>query len=264
MAGRRVDILCPSLRRPCFSGAFVARLLWAGENPSPSPRRTRPRAWPEHARPSIVFCDCRPFQQSARPDCPSEMLLFTGSEGPVYAHARPEGMPMPEVTSGGVRISYDVVGEGRPLMLLHGWCCDRSWWTEPGYVDELKSDIASSTSISAATARATSRTKALPTAGCHDRRRVRGRRRRGLDRFAIWGQSAADGSPGWRRPPPRSGSPAIVASGAWDPRPEPEEPTETDEWAEALRHGGTSALVDRFKIEMGETFDREFPPGRRP
>ena len=54
--------------------------------------------------------------------------------------------------------------------------------------------------------------------------------------------------------------PAIVASGAWDPRPEPEEPTETDEWDEALRHGGTSALVDLFKIEMGETFDREFPP----
>ena len=25
-------------------------------------------------------------------------------------------------------------------MLLHGWCCDRSWWTEPGYVDELRSD----------------------------------------------------------------------------------------------------------------------------
>ena len=37
---------------------------------------------------------------------------------------------MPEVTSGGVRISYDAIGEGRPLMLLHGWCCDRSWWTE--------------------------------------------------------------------------------------------------------------------------------------
>jgi hypothetical protein len=47
---------------------------------------------------------------------------------------------MPEVKSGGVRISYETVGEGRPLMLLHGWCCDRSWWTEPGYVDELRSD----------------------------------------------------------------------------------------------------------------------------
>ena len=47
---------------------------------------------------------------------------------------------MPAVTSDGVRISYDVVGKGRPLVLLHGWCGDRSWWTEPGYVDELRGD----------------------------------------------------------------------------------------------------------------------------
>jgi hypothetical protein len=47
---------------------------------------------------------------------------------------------MPEVRSGGVRISYEAVGEGRPLVLLHGWCCDRSWWTEPGYIDDLRSD----------------------------------------------------------------------------------------------------------------------------
>jgi hypothetical protein len=54
--------------------------------------------------------------------------------------------------------------------------------------------------------------------------------------------------------------PAIVASGAWDPRPSPEEPTEIDEWDEALRQGGTRALVDRFKLDDGEAFDREFPP----
>jgi len=29
---------------------------------------------------------------------------------------------------------------------------------------------------------------------------------------------------------------------------------------EALRRGGTSALVNWFKLEDGETFDREFPP----
>ena len=45
--------------------------------------------------------------------------------------------------------------------------------------------------------------------------------------------------------------PAIVASGAWDPQPEPEELTETDEWVEALRRGGTSALVDQFKSIWG-------------
>ena len=47
---------------------------------------------------------------------------------------------MPEIRNDGVRISYDVAGEGRPLVLLHGWCCDRSWWTEPGYVEELRRD----------------------------------------------------------------------------------------------------------------------------
>ena len=53
--------------------------------------------------------------------------------------------------------------------------------------------------------------------------------------------------------------PAIVASGAWDPRPEPE-PTEPDDWLEALRRGGTRALVDLFRAHDGESFDREFPP----
>jgi hypothetical protein len=53
---------------------------------------------------------------------------------------------------------------------------------------------------------------------------------------------------------------AIVTSGFWDPRPLPEEPAEIDGWDEALRRGGTSALVDRFKIDMGEAFDREFAP----
>ncbi len=171
---------------------------------------------------------------------------------------------MPEVTSGGVRISYDVIGEGRPLVLLHGWCCDRSWWTEPGYVDELRSDHrlvnvdlrghgASDKPHEAAAYRMDAMTGDVFAVADAE----------GLDRFAIWGQSRG----GWiawmavAATPERV--PAIVASGAWDPRPEPEEPTETDEWAEALRHGGTSALVDRFKIDMGQTFDREFPPWAR-
>ena len=47
---------------------------------------------------------------------------------------------MPEISNKGVRIVYDVVGQGRPLMLLHGWSCDRSWWTEPGYVAKLSRD----------------------------------------------------------------------------------------------------------------------------
>ena len=168
---------------------------------------------------------------------------------------------MPEVTSGGVRISYDVVGKGRPLVLLHGWCCDRSWWTEPGYVDELKRnhrlvnvDIrghgASDTPHEEAAYNKSALTADVFAVADAE----------GLDRFAIWGQSYG-GWVAWMTAavaPERV--PAIVSSGMWDPRPRPERPTEIDEWSEALRHGGTSALVDRFKIEMGETFERELPP----
>jgi pimeloyl-ACP methyl ester carboxylesterase len=46
---------------------------------------------------------------------------------------------MPEIQHG-VMIRYDAVGEGRPLILLHGWTCDRSWWTIPGYVENLRTD----------------------------------------------------------------------------------------------------------------------------
>jgi hypothetical protein len=55
--------------------------------------------------------------------------------------------------------------------------------------------------------------------------------------------------------------PAIVTWGAWDPR--PEEPPETSEYNEALRRGGTLALVERFQLEDGASFDREFPPWAR-
>lgn len=166
---------------------------------------------------------------------------------------------MPEVTSGGVRISYDVVGQGRPLLLLHGWCCDRSWWIEPGYVDLLKGDHrlvnvdirghgASDKPHEPAAYRMDAMTGDVFAVADAE----------GLDRFAIWGQSRG----GWMAWMAAATAPervaAIVASGAWDPRPEPE-PMEANGWDEALRRGGTSALVDRFKIDMGETFDREFP-----
>ena len=55
----------------------------------------------------------------------------------------------------------------------------------------------------------------------------------------------------------------MVSSGSWDPRPPHEQPAETDEWDEALRDGGTRALVDLFRIEDGDAFDREFPPWAR-
>ena len=171
---------------------------------------------------------------------------------------------MPEVVSGGVRISYEVVGEGRPLMLLHGWCCDRSWWTEPGYVDELRSDHRLvNVDIRGHGASDKPHEAAAYTSDALIGDVFAVADAEGLVRFAIWGQSYG-GWIGWMSAaaaPERI--PALVASGSWDPRPPPEEPTEPNEWAEALRRGGTSALVDQFKIEDGAAFDREFPPWAR-
>jgi pimeloyl-ACP methyl ester carboxylesterase len=171
---------------------------------------------------------------------------------------------MPELRNEGVKICYDVVGDGRPLVLLHGWCCDRSWWTEPGYVDALLSDhclvnvdirghgASDKPHEAAAYTSAALTADVLAVADAE-----------GLGRFAIWGQSYG----GWiawmtaAAAPKRV--PAIVTSGAWDPRPSPEEPTEPDALNQALRHGGTSALVDLFRIEDGVSFEREFPPWAR-
>ena len=172
---------------------------------------------------------------------------------------------MPEVTSGGVRIGYETVGEGRPLVLLHGWCCDRSWWTEPGYIDELKADHR--LVIIDVRGHGTSDKPHEPAAYTADvliADVLAVADAVGFDRFAIWGQSYG----GWIAWLAAAAAPdrvrAIVTSGSWDPRPEPEEPTEPDEWSAALRRGGTSALVDQFKLEGGDSFDREFPPWARP
>ena len=82
-------------------------------------------------------------------------------------------------------------------MLLHGWCCDRSWWTEPGYVDELRSDhrlvnvdirgagVSDKRTKPALTRRMPSSSDVFAVADAE-----------GQDRFAIWGNPTADGSPG--------------------------------------------------------------------
>jgi pimeloyl-ACP methyl ester carboxylesterase len=170
---------------------------------------------------------------------------------------------MPEVSNRGVKIRYDVAGEGRPLMLLHGWCCDRSWWIEPGYVEQLGSDYrlvnvdirghgASDKPHEAAAYTSDALTGDVFAVADAE----------GLGRFAIWGQSYG----GWIAWMTAAASPervpAIVASGAWDPRPVPVS-TEPDEWLEALRRGGTRALVELFRKSDGDSFDREFPSWAR-
>jgi pimeloyl-ACP methyl ester carboxylesterase len=171
---------------------------------------------------------------------------------------------MPNVTSGGVKIRYEVVGDGRPLMLLHGLWCDRSWWTESGYVDELRSDhrivnvdirghgASDSPHDPAAYSGDTLVGDVLAVADAE-----------GLDRFAIWGHSYG-GSIAWMTAAKVPGRvPAIVTTGAWDPRPGPEPSAGMEECNEALRRGGTRALVELFKVIDGEDHDREFPPWAR-
>jgi pimeloyl-ACP methyl ester carboxylesterase len=170
---------------------------------------------------------------------------------------------MPEISNDGVRIVYDVLGQGRPLILLHGWCCDRSWWTEPGYVEVLRRDhllinmdlrghgASDKPHEPAAYRRHAMTGDVLAVADAE-----------GLERFAIWGQSYG-GEIAWMTAdavPERV--PGIVTSGAWDPRPypSPQDRRWFDEgWGLALRRGGTRALVALFEQENGEAFEKEFP-----
>lgn len=45
---------------------------------------------------------------------------------------------MPYATNKGIRIHYEIVGAGPPLVLHHGTAASSDFWTEFGYVDALK------------------------------------------------------------------------------------------------------------------------------
>ena len=45
---------------------------------------------------------------------------------------------MPQTTNNGVRINYEVVGSGSPLLLQHGFFWSLEGWKRVGYVDALK------------------------------------------------------------------------------------------------------------------------------
>ncbi len=174
-----------------------------------------------------------------------------------------EGSVMPEASNQGVRISYDITGQGRALMLLHGWCCDRTWWNHAGYTDDLEQDYrvinvdlrghgaSDKPHEPAAYHREVSVGDVLAVADAE-----------GIDRFAIWGLSYG-GWIGWMTAyavPERV--PALISSGSWDPSPGTDEDwKEFDEsWGAALRRDGVRGLVEQFKNEDGEDYETEFPP----
>src|SRR5262245_42221612 len=102
-------------------------------------------------------------------------------------HARCD---VPEVSNHGVRLSYDVVGQGRPLILLHGWSCDRSWWTEPGYVDELRRDhLVINVDVRGHGRSGKPHEPAAYHADVLTSDVLAVAEAEGLDRFAMWGQS---------------------------------------------------------------------------
>jgi pimeloyl-ACP methyl ester carboxylesterase len=162
---------------------------------------------------------------------------------------------MSEIRNDGVTISYDVAGRGRPLVLLHGWSCDRSWWTELGYADELGRDHL----LVNVDVRGHGASDKPHEAGAYTWNALASdvlavTAAEGLDRFAIWGQSMG-GLMAWKiaaTAPERVA--VIVTTGAWDPRPRPKDPTGSNEWIEELRRHGMSLWVE------GESFDRESPP----
>ena len=160
---------------------------------------------------------------------------------------------MPGVSNHGIKISYDVIGQGRPLVLLHGWTGDRAWWAETGYLDDLRRDHRivnidmrghgqsdKPHEPVAYTADASS-SDVLAVADAE-----------GLEQFAMWGLSYG----GWvawmtaNAAPDRV--PAFITTGSWDPRPGTYEDWVTvDEGdLESLRREGMQAIIDRYEDEQ--------------
>ena len=168
---------------------------------------------------------------------------------------------MPTAINDGVGISYEVTGRGRPLMLIHGWLNDRSWWSETGYFDELGRDHRLiNVDMRGHGLSDRPHDPSAYRAACFAGDVLAVAVAEGLDGFAFWGLSyggwaawvSADAAPGRVA--------AIIATGSWDPRPSPyvEGVTPEDPDLEVLRRGGLAAVVDLYE---DETF--RFPPAVR-
>jgi pimeloyl-ACP methyl ester carboxylesterase len=170
---------------------------------------------------------------------------------------------MPEVFNQGVRISYDAVGEGDPLVLLHGWSCDRTWWEHSGYVEDLGIDhriLNIDQRGHGASDKPHEPSAYAQDLVVGDVLAVVDAER--VERFAIWGLSyggwvgfmTADGQPGRVT--------ALITTGSWDPQPETfdDDNPFADEWDQAIRRGGMPELIATFQEEMGESYTSELPP----
>lgn len=170
---------------------------------------------------------------------------------------------MPEVSNQGTRISYEVAGQGAPVMLLHGWACDGSWWTESGYMADLQRDYR----VINVDLRGHGDSDKPHEPSAYRAEVLVGdvlavADAEGADRFAIWGLSYG-GWIGWMtasQAPDRVA--ALIVTGQSDPRPRTfdEDWKEFDEsWLGAIRRDGMQGLVDLGREIDGEAAAREFP-----
>lgn len=173
---------------------------------------------------------------------------------------------MAEVSNHGVKISYEVSGQGRPLVLLHGWASDRGWWKEAGFTDDLQRDHR----VVNVDLRGHGESDKPHDPSAYYREAVVGdvlavADAEGIERFAIWGLSYG-GWIGWMTActaPQRAA--VLITTGVWDPRPwTPDEVTGFDDvWLEALRRNGTQGLIDEFAKEEQDAFLRDPPAWAR-
>jgi pimeloyl-ACP methyl ester carboxylesterase len=159
---------------------------------------------------------------------------------------------MPQISNDGVVIHYEVTGAGRPLVLLHGWLCDGSWWRETGYIDDLRRDHLLVTIDMRGHGQSD---KPHEPAAYHGAAFVSDvlavADAEGLDRFAMWGLSYG----GWVSWLTASAAPervpAFISTGSWDPRPGTDEDwlADTKPDLDVIRDSGLAAIVARYEDE---------------
>ena len=152
---------------------------------------------------------------------------------------------MPSVERAGVSISYEVAGQGFPLVLLHGLSVDGASWRRAGYVDAL-SHRYRCISIDARGAGGSDKPDlpALHTMD-HSVGDVEGvLEREGIDAFAVWGFSLGGGIALALAARHGKRVRAVVSTGAWDTRPYTlEDIRQTRSIMDPSESGGMAAML---------------------